>query len=84
MVRAFCAAGNHESVKCGVHGAAGVLVGLCAVYNITACWFRRDPHLRLNAVLYTLVAAWEVKQTLHHLAACGDAEPAEPDVRQAA
>jgi hypothetical protein len=78
MVRTFCASGNHESVKCGVHGAVGVLVGLCAIYNITACFYRRDRHLRFNAALYTLAVAWEIKQTLHHLVACGDAEPVVP------
>lgn len=80
MVRAFCASGNHEQVKCGVHGAVGALVALCAAYNITACCFRRDRHLRFNAVIYTLAVAWEMKQTLHHLTAtrptagcvCGD------------
>jgi hypothetical protein len=69
MVRAFCASGQHEFVKCGVHGAAGVILALCAVYNITACCFRRDRHLRINAVVYTLAVGWEIKQTLHHLSA---------------
>ena len=30
MVRSFCARGNHETLKCGVHGAVGVLVALMA------------------------------------------------------
>jgi hypothetical protein len=80
MVRSFCASGNHEVVKCGVHGAVGILVGLCAAYNITAWCFRRDRHLKLNAVLYTLAVAWELKQTLHHLNAC----PAQPTSEKAA
>lgn len=67
MVRSFCASGRHEGVKCAVHAAAGVLVGMCAAYNLTAACFRRDRHLKFNAVLYTLVTAWELKQTLHHL-----------------
>ena len=67
MVRAFCASGNHEGVKCAVHAAAGLLVGVCAAYNITACCFRRDRHLRLNSLVYTLALAWELKQTLRHL-----------------
>lgn len=67
MVRAFCASGNHEGVKCAVHAAAGLLVGVCAAYNITASLFRRDRHLRVNALVYTLAVAWELKQTLHHL-----------------
>jgi len=67
MVEAFCSSGNHEGIKCSVHGAAGALAVVMAVYNITACCFRRDVHLRVNAVIYTLAIAWEVKQTLHHL-----------------
>jgi hypothetical protein len=67
MVRSFCASGNHEGVKCGVHAAAAFIVSLCAVYNTTAWFFRRDPHLRLNAIVYTVAVAFELKQTLHHL-----------------
>ena len=70
MVRKFCTSGNHEVVKCAVHAAAGLLVGVCAVYNITASCYRRDRHLRFNSVIYTLAFAWEVRQTLHHLTAC--------------
>ena len=69
MVRAFCARGNHEGVKCAVHAAAGVLVGVCAFYNLTAACFRRDRHLRVNAIVYALATAWELKQTMHHLEA---------------
>lgn len=70
MVRSFCVSGNHETVKCGVHGAVGILAALCAMYNITAWCFRRDRHLQVNAILYTLAVAWELKQTVHHLNAC--------------
>lgn len=80
MVRAFCAKGNHEAVKCAVHAAAGVLVVACAAYNITASRFRRDRHLRVNAIIYSLAAAWEFKQTLHHFEAvtgCVEPDPAE-------
>jgi hypothetical protein len=76
MVRAFCARGNHESVKCGVHGAVGALAALCAAYNLAACCYRRDGHLRINAVIYTLAVAWEAKQTLHHFTACGRSDTA--------
>lgn len=69
-VRSLCASGNQEPVKCGVHGAAVMIAALCAAYNITACLFRRDWHLRVNAVVYTLAVVWELKQTLHHLRAC--------------
>ena len=67
MVRTFCASGSHEGVKCAVHGAAAFIVGLCAVYNTTAWFYRRDPHLRINAIVYTLAVAYELKQTMHHL-----------------
>jgi len=78
MLRAFCASGSHEQVKCGVHGALGVLVALCASYNATAWWFRRDRHLRVNAILYTLALAWEAKQTRHHLEAIARCRPSPP------
>ena len=67
MVQALCTSGNHEMLKSGVHGAAGAIAALMAAYNIAACCFRRDRHLRLNAVVYTLAVAWEIKQTLHHV-----------------
>ena len=66
MVRSLCASGNHEGLKCAVHAAAGILVGVCAAYNIAASCFRHDRHLRVNAIVYTLAVAWELKQTLHH------------------
>ena len=67
MVKALCTTGNHEILKCGVHGAAGAIAGLMAAYNIAACCFRRDRHLRINSVVYALLVAYEVKQTMHHL-----------------
>jgi hypothetical protein len=75
MVRAFCASGNHETIKCGVHGAVGVLAAMCAAYNFTAWCFRRDRHLSINAFVYSLAVVWEVKHTLHHLNACVPAHP---------
>lgn len=74
MVQRLCTSGNHEVLKCGVHGAAGVIATLMAAYNIAACCFRRDRHLRLNAVVYTLAVGYEIKQTLHHLKAVNAAE----------
>jgi hypothetical protein len=67
MVQRLCTSGNHEALKSSVHGAATVIAALMAAYNIAACGYRRDHHLRINAVIYTLAVAWEVKQTLHHL-----------------
>ena len=77
MVRALCTSGKHEALKCAVHGAAGLLVGVCAAYNITAACFRRDRHLRINAIVYTLAVAWELKQTLHHLDAMACDSPVQ-------
>ena len=37
-----------------------------AGYNIVAWHFRRQRHLGINAVVYSLAVAWEVKQTMHH------------------
>ena len=76
MVQSFCASGNHEGVKCGVHASAAFIGSLCAVYNATAWFYRRDPHLRLNAIVYTLAVAFEIKQTLHHFERAGSARPA--------
>jgi hypothetical protein len=67
MVRSLCASGNNEGLKCAVHAAAGVLVGVCAAYNLTAFCFRRERHLQINAIVYSLAVIWELKQTMHHL-----------------
>jgi hypothetical protein len=83
MVRTFCASGNSEPLKCGVHGAAGVIAAMCAAYNITAWYFRRDRHLKINSIVYTLAVAWELKQTLHHLRKC-DPPPSVPEMDQQA
>ena len=68
MVRAFCTRGESEVVKGAVHGAGVLLAGLMAIYNIAAWCFRREQHLGVNAVIYSLAVMWEVKQTSHHVA----------------
>ncbi len=78
MVRTLCTTGNHEALKCTVHAASGVIAGLMAAYNIAACCFRRDRHLRVNALVYTLLVAYELKQTLHHLQAISSTAAASP------
>jgi len=70
MVRTFCKSGENEAVKGAVHAAGGVLAALMAAYNVTAFCYRRETHLAINAVVYTLAIAWEVKQTAHHLERC--------------
>jgi hypothetical protein len=69
-VEQFCHSGNQEVVKGGVHGAACAIAVVMAAYNIAAWCFRRERHLRTNAVVYTLAAGWEVKQTMRHLRKC--------------
>lgn len=75
MVRTLCTTGNNEALKCTVHGASGVIAAMMAAYNIAACCFRRDRHLRVNAVVYSLLVAYELKQTLHHLNLVGSTAP---------
>jgi len=78
MVQTLCTSGKHEALKGGVHGAAVVIAAVMAAYNIAAYCFRRDPHLRTNAVVYTLAVGWEIKQTLHHLKRPGSAAAGAP------
>jgi len=85
MVQALCTSGNHEVLKGSVHGAAGALAALMAAYNIAACCYRRDLHLRINAVVYTLAVAWELKHTLHHLVSAIDRiQPEQPMIARSA
>jgi hypothetical protein len=76
MVRTFCKTGEREVLKGAFHGAGGVLAALMAAYNIAAWCYRREPHLGVNAIVYTVATLWEVKQTAHHFERCvsrGDA-----------
>lgn len=59
--------GRAEPFKAQFHAAIGVLVGVAAVYNACAWLKRREPHLAINAVIYTVGAGYEVAQTLRHL-----------------
>ena len=81
-VQSFCRSGEQESLKGAVHASACAIAMVMAVYNITAWHYRRQRHLGINAVVYSLLVAWEVKQTLHHLERCVDAvaEPPRPVV----
>ena len=67
MVRTFCKSGEREGVKGGFHGAACLIASAMAAYNAVAWCLGREPHLGINAVVYTLAVGWEVKQTMHHL-----------------
>jgi hypothetical protein len=70
MVRTFCTSGEREVLKGAVHGAGGVLAALMAAYNIAAWCYRRERHLGVNAIVYTVATLWEVKQTSHHFERC--------------
>jgi hypothetical protein len=59
--------GECEPLKAGVHGSALALAAVMGLYNAAAWVSRRDPHLAVNAVLYTLLAAWEQKHVTHHV-----------------
>jgi hypothetical protein len=81
MVRRFCKSGESEAVKGAVHALGGVLAASMAAYNIAAWCFRRERHLCINSIVYTLAVVWEIKQTVHHLERC---EAATPENIQAA
>lgn len=66
-VKTFCCSGQAEPVKGGFHAAAGMLVGVMAVYNAVAWCYRRERHLGWNAVIYSAALAWELRQTRRHL-----------------
>jgi hypothetical protein len=66
MVRTFCKTGEKEAFKGAVHASGGVLAALMAAYSIAAWCYRRERHLGVNAIVYTIATLWEAKQTAHH------------------
>jgi hypothetical protein len=70
MVKTFCTSGESEALKGAVHALGGVLAATMAAYNIAAWYYRRETHLGINAIVYSLAIVWEVKQTVHHLDRC--------------
>jgi len=60
--------GNCEELKAGVHAAALGLFVVMGAYNIAAWLCRRERHLAINAVVYTMLTAWEQQHVMHHLA----------------
>lgn len=72
--------GNCEPLKASVHATALGLSALMGLYNVAAWLSRRDRHLAVNAVVYTLLAAWEQKHVAHHLALIRRAAAAEPPI----
>jgi cobalamin biosynthesis protein CobD/CbiB len=75
MVRTFCKSGENEALKGAVHALGGILAATMAAYNIAAWCYRRETHLGINSVVYTLAVLWEMKQTVHHLERCETATP---------
>jgi hypothetical protein len=72
--------GRCEPLKATVHGVLFVTAAVCAAYN-TAAWLRRrQRHLAINAVVYTMAVVWERCHIAHHLAACAtDVAPCVPE-----
>ena len=70
--------GHCEPLKAAVHGVLMATVSVCAAYN-TAAWLkRRQRHLAINAVIYSMAVWWERCHVLHHLRDC----PAAPRVNR--
>lgn len=65
--KAFCSAGNAEGVKLAAHAVLGTATAVCAVYNLAAFYYRREPHLAVNSVVYLLATGWEAVKVQHHL-----------------
>jgi hypothetical protein len=66
--------GECEPLKAAVHGVLMAAVSLCAVYNAAAWLRRREPHLGINALVYSLAVLWEHQHVQQHLA-CRPSEP---------
>ena len=79
MVQTFCKSGEREAVKGAFHALGGILAATMAAYNIAAWCYRRETHLGVNAVVYTLATLWEVRQTAHHLERCEVVTPANSE-----
>jgi hypothetical protein len=83
MVRTFCTSGESEALKGAVHALGGILAATMAAYNFAAWCYRRETHLGVNSVVYTLAILWEIKQTVHHLERCEAEIPASQNANPA-
>lgn len=63
----FLYPGDHEPLKAFAHGMVLCTSSLCLVYNVAAWTARKEPHLAVNAVVYSSLVCFEVSQVLHHL-----------------
>ena len=75
MVQQFCKSGESEVVKGAFHALGGVLAATMAAYNIAAWCYRREAHLGINSIVYSMAVLWEIKQTAHHLERCEGSNP---------
>jgi hypothetical protein len=71
--------GECEPLKAAVHGVLLATVALCAVYNAAAWLRRRERHLGINALVYSLAAMWEHQHVQQHLACRPPVAPPVPD-----
>lgn len=74
--------GRCEPLKAAVHGVLLVTVSVCAAYNAAAWLKRRQPHLAINAIIYSAAVWWERCHIARHLAACPPAEASTPQAPQ--
>jgi hypothetical protein len=70
--------GRCEPLKAAVQGVLLVTGSVCAAYNAAAWLKRRQPHLAINAVIYSAAVWWERCHIARHLAACQPAEASAP------
>ena len=75
--------GHYEPLKAAVHGLLLATAAVCVVYNGAAWLMRRERHLALNTLLYSLVVGWEHRHVQQHLV-CRLAAPAPAALRDAA
>jgi hypothetical protein len=83
--------GSCEPFKAGVHGASLLLCGIMGLYNAAAWINRRERHLAINALVYSLGVAWERRLVARHTQACRKMRnqtpravlPQAPDLRAA-
>jgi hypothetical protein len=60
--------GTRESLKAGIHAGALCLAAVMWTYNVAAWIQRRQPHLAVNALVYTALVLFEREHVRHHLA----------------
>ena len=71
--------GNSEELKLGVHGAALALAVIMGAYNTAAWLVRRQRHLAVNSILYSVLTVWEMQHVRHHWAEMSkQRRPAKP------